>query len=104
MMDDFSQRHSVNQLHGIILQAVIFTNTIHGDNIAVVKARCRFRFTTKPFELFFRACDQGTDDFEGHMPLQRLLHGLVHDSHAAPADFTNYLKITERLRHRKHSR
>ena len=52
-MDDLRKSHSINQLHGVVLKAVIFANTVYRNDVAMVKASGRFRFPLESLQLFF---------------------------------------------------
>ena len=99
MSNDVRKRDTIDQLHRVVLQAVIFANTVDRDDIAVMKPGRGFRFSSESLELFLRTGDQNADDFECNVPLERLLFGLIDDSHAATPDLPNQAKIPQSLRH-----
>ena len=68
-LKDIRKSNSFDQLHCVVLQAVIFTDPIDRDNVRVVQTRCGFRLPFEPLPmLLFGRCGF-VDHLQRHMPL-----------------------------------
>ena len=63
------QRHAVDQLHRIVLQAVILADAIDWNDIGVMQTGGSLRFTTKPCVVFAIARNQTTDHFQSDVSI-----------------------------------
>ena len=58
------ERNAIDQLHGVVLEAVVFTDAIDWDDVGMMQTGSGFRFTSKSGVVFAVSGDLVTDDFE----------------------------------------
>src|SRR5262249_24907728 len=64
----------------------VFADAEDGDDVGVVQARRGLRLAVKALQVRRAGQARLGQDLEGDVPAERLLHRLVDDAHAAPAD------------------
>jgi hypothetical protein len=80
------------------MQAVALADAEDGDDIRVVQPRRGPGFEAEPLEMGPIRRARGPEYLERHMAAEGLLHGLIDDAHAAPADLVEDPIIAEPAR------
>ena len=70
-------------------------DVIDGDDVGVVQGGCGFRFVDEPLLAFQVAYDLGTENLEGHRPIQTHIARAIHFPHPAHPDPRDELVCTE---------
>ena len=85
-LHDVTQPLALDELHGVVMNALVFADTEDRDDVGMVKLRRCTRLTPEAFQV--RRVQQAIEGqhFQRHMPTQRLLHCFVHHPHAAAPD------------------
>ena len=80
------QAHAGDELHDVVVMAIVLTHAEDRHNVGVVQPSRRPCLPLEPQYLLRVGKGRIGEDFQCHASAQRLLLGLVHDAHAAPAD------------------
>jgi len=85
LLEDFIQRLSLDELHGIVMHALVLADPVDLHDVRVMQAGRGPCLAPEPFQVsWWRQAVEG-EHLEGHVPAQRFLHGLVDHAHAAAA-------------------
>ena len=88
---------SVNELHDVVVQAIIFTDAEDRDNVGVMEFRRGLCFTLESSQLSGRSDGIGRQDLQSNGATKRFLDGLVDDTHATAPDFADDSIVTDLL-------
>ena len=77
---------AVDELHGVIADAVLLAVIEDADDVGVVQPRSRPASAWNRRRYFGSARNRGVHDLERHPALERLVLGLVDDAHPSAAD------------------
>jgi hypothetical protein len=75
----------VDELHGVIVDAVALTDTENRHDVAVVQSCCCLRLAAEAIQKGPLGDQTGRQHLQRDVPAQRFLDGLVDDAHAAVA-------------------
>ncbi len=100
LFQNLIQSHSLDELHDVVGQAIVFADAEDRHNVGVVQLGRRLGLALETPPL--RVIDEylARQHFEGDVASQRDLLGLIDDAHAAAADFAQNAKIAQLLRRR----
>ena len=87
----------MNELHDVVVHAVVLAHAVHRHDIRVVHAGGGLGLALEALLLARIEHRLGRQDLERDMPAERFLLGLVDDAHAATADFAQNAKIAQAL-------
>src|SRR5713226_4210016 len=76
----------LDELHRVIVYAVLLPGAEDGNDVGVMKLRRHAYLTAEALQVGGVHPGMGGQDLERDVTAQRLLHGLVNDTHAAAAD------------------
>ncbi len=91
------ERRTVDQLHGIVVNAAIFAGGVDRHDIGVVQFAGGFRFTTKTQNSLAAESQPTGKDLQGDFALQGLLPSFVNHPHSAAAEFAQDLEVANLL-------
>ena len=87
----------VHQAHHVIAIIALLTGTEHLHNVGVVQPGNHAGFILKRLTVAFIRIPGRRKDFDGHLTVQRFLHGAEHRAHAACADTLHQAIATQRF-------
>ena len=93
--DQLSQGAAVNQLHRIEMGTSVRSDGVHAHDIGVFQHCGRLRFDLEPLQGFGIQARRKRQHLQRDAASQRKLFGFIHDSHPAPAQFTQDAKVTQ---------
>jgi hypothetical protein len=85
LVEDEVEAEARDELHDVVVQAVLLAHPEDRHDVRVVQPRCRPRFPPEAAQLPRVQQRVGRQDLDGHVPAQGELVRLVHHAHAAPA-------------------
>ncbi len=89
IVEDLVEAFAVDELHGVIMNAVALAYPEDRHNVRVVQSSSGFRLALKALQIRGVGAAVAGKHLERHVPAQRDLLGLVHHAHAAPADLAD---------------
>jgi hypothetical protein len=89
------QSLAVNELHGVVMDALVFADAEHRHDVGMVQPGRRAGLAAEALELLGLHQRTGGQDFQGHMAAERFLHRLVDHSHPAPTDLAEQAILSE---------
>jgi len=72
-------------------------DVVDSDDVGVVQSGCGLRFVDEPLLAFEVARDLGTENLDGHRPIQAHVAGAVHFAHPADPDQRDHLVRPETI-------
>jgi hypothetical protein len=85
----------VDELHDVVVQAVLLADAEHRDDVGVVQPRRRPRLALEPPQVPGVEQGVGGQHLDGDVPAQGQLLRLVDDPHAAPAHLPEDLVVPQ---------
>ena len=98
LLEHPGERLSVDELHGVEVDAPFAADRINRHDVRMVQRAAAWASLRKRCKSLASNMAAKRQNFQRDAPAQGKLHGLVNDSHAAPADLAYDLKIAERVR------
>jgi len=98
------QATALHQLHAKEMVPLVSPNLIDGNNVGMIKTRRRLGFSMKSCNVSLRSKFPGKDHLQSDKSIQADLACLVNHTHAASAEFTQQLVVTERAAGKLHWR
>ena len=89
-----------DELHHVVMDAVLLADAEDGHDVGVVQPGGRLRLAKKPLQARGRGHPGRRQDLQRHVPAERLLLRLVDDAHAAAADLPQDAEIAQPLQRR----
>jgi hypothetical protein len=93
--DELGEGLAVDELHGIIVDAVVAAHRVDRHDVRVVQRSRRLRLILEALELLGVERGGEREDLQRHPPAQRQLLGLIDDAHAAPAHLAEQAKVPQ---------
>ena len=100
-LQDGVQAHAGDELHDVVVMAVVPPHAEDRDDVGVVQPRRRPRLPLEPQHLLGVGEGRIGEDLQGHASAERLLLGLVDDAHAAAADLAEDAVVAQPLQPRR---
>ena len=75
-----------DQLHDIVVIAVVFADSEDGNDVRVMQTRCGLGFADKTRDLLWRSGQLRQQDLHRDSAIQGLVHRFVHNPHASLTD------------------
>ena len=92
-----------DELHDVVVHALVLADAVNRDDVRVVQPGRGAGLALESGRLLRVEPAVPQQDFQGHVPAERLLLGLVDDAHAAAADFADDPEVSQLLQ-RRHGR
>ena len=100
LLQDGVEAHAGDELHHVVVMAVVPPHAEDRDDVGVVQPRRRPRLPLEPQHLLGVGQGRVGEDLQGHAPAERLLLGLVDHAHAAAADLAEDAVVAQPLQRR----
>ena len=100
LFEDGVERKPTDELHHIKVNPLVLTNTEDRHDIVVVQPRSGLGFAMEADERHRVQKPMTSKHLERDAAAQRLLNGLIHDSHAAAPDFSQEMEFAEPIHER----
>jgi hypothetical protein len=97
------ERLTLNELHDVVVQPVLFAYAEHRHDVGVVQPRGAARFALEALNLPAVERAAAAEHFQGHAAAERFLFRFVDDAHAAAADFPQDAEIAQVIQRRAHA-
>ena len=94
-LQDGVQAHAGDELHDVVVMAVVPAHAEDRDDVGVVQPRRGPRLSLEPQYLLPIAEGRIGEDLQRHPPAQRLLLGLVDHTHSAAADLAENAVVAQ---------
>ena len=101
LLQDGVQAHAGDELHDVVVMAVVPAHAEDRDDVGVVQPRRGPRLPLEPQHLLGVGQGRIGQDLQRHAPAERLLLGLVDHAHAAPADLAEDAVVAQPLQPRR---
>jgi hypothetical protein len=95
LMEDHIEAQSLDELHDVVVQAVLLADAEDRHDVRMVQLGRRARLTLETAQVPQIEQGVGRQHLDGHVPAQRKLLRLVDDAHAAAAHLTQNLIIAQ---------
>ena len=93
--DDGGERPALDELHGVVMHALLTAHRVDRHDVRVVEQRRGVRLELEPLPLPRIECGRVRQDLERDPTAQRDLLGLVHDPHAAASKLAKQPKVAQ---------
>ena len=89
------KRPAVDELHRVVVQAVVVANAENRDDVGVMQPGSGFCFLFEAGDALGVEQRRAGEDFEGDVTAQGFLGGFEDHTHSAAADFADDFKVSE---------
>jgi hypothetical protein len=92
---DLIEAMSRDELHGVVMDTLVFPHSVDRHDVAVVKTGGRAGLELEPRDLRGAETPRERKDLERDVPAERFLHGLINDAHPAACHLAQDSEIAE---------